>query len=171
MLLREAGVARGTLYHHFPSADALLQSTLVEVFTHRAERNIALMKQAVSKSESREQFIGALRYITEISQAPAQRTDRLDRIRLVAHTEDSPALRRVMAREQERLTATLIWIVKTGQRRGWVRRDLPARPVAVLVQAYTLGRIVDDLAEKKMRQQEWIDLIETLVIGGVTRLV
>lgn len=167
-LLKEAGVARATLYHHFESAEALLQSTLVDVFVRRAAQNIALMKQAVARSRTREEFIAALRHVTELSQAPAQRRDRLDRVRLVAHTENSPAFQAAMARAQEQLTETLVWVARTGQRRGWVRKDLAPRPIAVFVQAYTLGRIVDDVGERRMRPAEWTQLINVLVVDGVT---
>lgn len=167
-LLEEAGVARGTLYQHFPSAEALLQSTLVDLFARRAEQNIALLKQAVSQSKTREEFIAALRYVTELSQSSAHHRDRLDRIRLVAHTENSPTFQAAIAREQERLTETLVWVVKKGQRRGWVRTDLAPRPLAVFVQAYTLGRIIDELSERRMRPADWTRLINVLVVDGVT---
>ena len=167
-LLKEAGVARGTLYQHFPSAEALLQSTLVDLFARRAEQNIALLKQAVARSKTREEFIAALRYVTELSQSPAHHRDRLDRLRLVAHTENSPTFQVAMAREQERLTETLVWVVKKGQRRGWVRKDLAPRPLAIFVQAYTLGRIIDELSERRMRPAEWTRLINVLVVDGVT---
>lgn len=168
LLLKEAGVARGTLYHHFPSTEALLQATLVDVFARRAAQNIGLLKQAVARSQTREEFVATLRYVTELSQAPGQYLDRLHRVRLVAHTENSRSFRSAMAREQERLTETLVWVVKHGQRRGWVRKDLPPRPLAIFVQAYTLGRIVDELSERRMRPAEWTRLINVLVVDGVT---
>ena len=36
-----------------------------------------------------------------------------------------------------------------------------------MIQAYTLGKIVDDVAESKMPESDWNDLINEVVIGGM----
>jgi hypothetical protein len=38
---------------------------------------------------------------------------------------------------------------------------------AVLIQAYTLGKIVDDVAKTKMSSQDWDNLINDVVLEGM----
>jgi hypothetical protein len=64
--------------------------------------------------------------------------------------------------EQERLTNTLVDAIEIAQEKGWVRTDLDARAIAVFLQAYTLGRAVDDVAVTKVDPEAWNKLIRAV---------
>ena len=105
--------------------------------------------------------------MTKISQSSARKDTRFARTRLIAYSETSASLRKMLAREQERLTTAIEAIVVTSQKKGWVKRSIKPRAAAVLIQAYTLGKIVDDVAETRMPEADWIALIDEVVIGGM----
>lgn len=167
MLLAEANVARGTLYHHFKSAAALIESTLLQGFSKHVDVNIAALWTIVDKSKDLGEFVTGLQQITKVSQGPARKDTRFTRARLIAYSETSPALRKTLAREHERLTTAIEKIVRTSQRKGWVKRRINPRAAAVLIQAYTLGKIVEDVAENRMADSDWNNLIDEVVIEGM----
>lgn len=50
-----------------------------------------------------------------------------------------------------------------AQDKGWVKADLNPRAIAIFLQAYSLGRAVDDIAETHVSQDDWIMLINTVI--------
>lgn len=167
MLLTEADVARGTLYHHFKSASALVDTTLLEAFSKHVDTNIVALRELVDQSRNIVEFAEGLRKVTKVSQGAERRSTRFARARLIAYSENSPTLKKTLSREQERLTTAIEGIVSTGQKKGWVKRSINPRAAAVLIQAYTLGKIVDDVAESQMSELDWNSLIDEIVIGGM----
>ena len=167
MLLTEANVARGTLYHHFTSVSALVESTMLEAFSKHVDANIVALRTLVDQSANKTVFADGLRQVTKVSQSAARIETRFARARLIVYSERRTALRIMLAREQERLTKSIEDIVVTSQKKGWVKRSVKPRAVAVLIQAYTLGKIVDDVAETRMPEADWNTLIDEVVIRGM----
>ena len=167
MLLAQADVARGTLYHHFTSASALVELTMLESFWKHVDANIVALRTLVDQSANQTVFADGLRQVTKVSQSAARIESRFTRARLILYSETSTELRRTLAREQERLTTSIENIVVTGQKKGWVKRSIKPRAVAVLIQAYTLGKIVDDVTETRTPEADWNALIDEVVIGGL----
>ncbi len=167
MLLTEANVARGTLYHHFESASALVDTTLLEAFSKHVDTNVVALRELVEQSRNIVEFADGLRQVTKVSQGAERRGTRFARARLIAYSENNPTLGKTLSREQERLTTAIEGIVVTGQKKGWVKRTINPRAAAVLIQAYTLGKIVDDVGESRMSESDWNSLIDEVVIGGM----
>ena len=167
MLLTEANVARGTLYHHFTSASALVELTMLEAFSKHVDANIVALRTLMDQSANQTIFADGLRQITKVSQSAARKETRFARARLIVYSERSTELRIMLAREQERLTKSIEDIVVTGQKKGWVKRSIKPRVVAVLIQAYTLGKIVDDVVETRTPEADWNSMIDEVVIGGL----
>ncbi len=68
-----------------------------------------------------------------------------------------------MAEEQTRLTDALIDLINEARNKGVYASDFDAHAGAVLVQAYTLGMIVDDFVDNQMDPEAWYDLIDKVV--------
>ena len=66
-------------------------------------------------------------------------------------------------RRAKRLTDALIDLINKARNKGFYASDFDAHAGAVLVQAYTLGMIVDDFVDDKMDPQEWYKLIDIVV--------
>ncbi|MFZ4718096.1 MAG: TetR family transcriptional regulator C-terminal domain-containing protein [Ilumatobacteraceae bacterium] len=101
-----------------------------------------------------------------ITEAMAIEASGTDAAVLSAHFGDvahDPELRDLLATEQRRLTDTLVELVAGGQGRGWVSRDVDPYAMAVLVQAYTLGRVVDDVTGQQMDPAAWTAVVSRIV--------
>lgn len=171
MILKRAEVARGSLYHHFEDLETLVQSAMVEEFSEYVAANIAMLNAAVSESKSADQFRSALNRITEISQGADRRSNRFARIRLIAYSDDHPKTLGLLSETQQRLTNSISEIVSRAQQLGWVRRDISSRAVAVFIQSYTLGKIVDDIVPDPVPTHDWNSLINMLIADSLVTVV
>ena len=167
MLLKQAGVARGSLYHHFEDLETLVQSAMVEEFSEYVAANIAMLNAAISESKSAAEFRSALNRITEISQGVDRRSNRFARIRLIAYSDDHPKTLSLLSETQQRLTNSISEIVARAQQLGWVRRDISSRAVAVFIQSYTLGKVVDDIVPDAVPAIDWNSLINVIVADSL----
>jgi hypothetical protein len=52
--------------------------------------------------------------------------------------------------------------IALAQKNGWVNPHLSAHAIAVFLQAYSLGRSVDDISNAKVANSDWISLIERI---------
>lgn len=163
MILREAGVARGSLYHHFESSTQLLESALLQMFSRHVSLNIEMLQGAITDARDLESFLAALQRVTRISQGSDRRSSRFDRVRLIAASQNNEPLEKLLATEQSRLTAAIAEIFKSAQKKGWIRADIPADAAAVFIQSYTLGKIVDDLVPNPIDPSDWNTLINLFV--------
>jgi AcrR family transcriptional regulator len=163
MVLKKSGISRGSLYHHFADFSELLEVALVEAFAGHVDQTIALLTELIKDSTTREQVGAGLDRVTELTQSDAMRPVRFSRARLIAFSEDNPRLAAALAKEQQRLTNTLTDIIREGQARDLIRGDVDAHATAVFIQAYSLGRIVDDIVPEKVDPQAWNALIRLLV--------
>jgi len=50
-----------------------------------------------------------------------------------------------------------------AQQKGFVNHDFEPRTGAVFIQAYTLGKVVDDITQVHMDDQDWERLIGTVL--------
>lgn len=87
----------------------------------------------------------------------------LERARLLGAAQSNSRLRKRLGQEQSRLTNALTDLVIDFQSRGWARQDLDARDIAVFVQAYTLSKVVDDIADEPISETAWNHLINQIV--------
>ena len=76
--------------------------------------------------------------------------------------ERNAQLSQVLAVEQQRLTTALMEQIAQAQKNGWVNKEIDPQAGAVLIQAYTLGKIVDDLSQTPMSPESWNQLITRL---------
>ena len=61
------------------------------------------------------------------------------------------------------MTDALIDLINEARNKGLYAKDFDAHAGAVLVQAYTLGMIVDDFVVNQMDPEAWYDLIDKVV--------
>ena len=160
MVLKHSGVSRGSLYHHFEDLGELIETALVQSFAHGVDMGIDMIAALVAQSASRQELFEGLKQVTRATQSPALKRNRFQRARLIALSEDNPRLTAALAAEQQRLTDAMTDLVRETQHKGWISRKVDARAVAVFVQAYTLGKIVDDIIPNPTDPDDWNVLID-----------
>jgi hypothetical protein len=77
--------------------------------------------------------------------------------------EKNESFRKALGEAQQGLTDLFTEQVTAVQNRGWFNKDFDPRAAAVLIQAYTLGKIVDDVVDKPMAATGWNALIDLII--------
>ena len=162
-VLERSGVSKGSMYHHFTDFAHLIEAAHVYRFSRMIDASIEALVAVMSSSRSRDEMVEGLKKVTRSTQRPELAALRFERARALALAENRHRMREAMAAEQGRLTDAITDICREGQEKGWVRKQLDPRALAVFIQAYTLGKIVDDLAPAPMEPDSWIHLIDDIV--------
>lgn len=163
LVLQHSGVSRGSLYHHFEDLSDLLETAMVRVFSETVDHNIALIAGLIDQATCAGDFYRATEQFNQITQAPDRREVRFERIRLLGFACKKPRMARQLAAEQSRLTESYAQLFRTAQQRGWMHDDFDPSAAAVLIQAYTMGRAVDDLGAEPVDPAAWNSLIMKIV--------
>ena len=64
-----------------------------------------------------------------------------------------------LAQQQQLLTDAYTKLISEAQSKGWVQQTLAPEVLAVFIQAYSFGVILDDVSERHIEPQAWARLI------------
>jgi AcrR family transcriptional regulator len=169
-VLRESNISKGSLYHHFENFDDLVEAALIARFAAGVDSSIYLVSEAVNGAKSSEELLEKIVLVTSATQVRTRSKFRLERARVIGLSVNSPKLLESLEREQYRLTTAMADIVREGQEKGWVSKVFDAKTIAVFIQAYTLGRVIDDVAGKDQQidSNDWNDVVNTAVKALLT---
>lgn len=164
-ILDKSGISKGSLYHHFKDLGELLEAAQVARYAEWVDRSITLITPILSSAKTRDDIINGLKLATTYTQSSEYKGYRFARARALAKSETSPRFQTALGLEQERLTAALEDLVQEAKNKGLFKADLDARVVAVFIQSYTLGKIVDDIVPNPMVQENWDNFIVDMLIA------
>lgn len=164
-VLRISGVSRGSLYHHFGDFPGLVHETLLRRFSQNVEADTRAMWNIAEHAESQESYWNKIRQLSAVTQVPERAPIRAERARLVSLASSDEKFGQALAREQESLTQGMSDAIALAQSKGWVKAELSPRAIAIFLQAYSLGRAVDDIAEEHVPNKDWLYLIDAVLVG------
>jgi AcrR family transcriptional regulator len=169
-VLRESNISKGSLYHHFENFDELVEAALITRFAYSVDMSIELVGAAVNGAKNATEFVEKIIEVTTVTQGKDRSKFRLERARVIGLSVNSPRLLEQLEREQDRLTAAMADIVREGQEKGWVSKTFDAKTIAVFMQAYTIGRVIDDVASKDQHidSKDWNDVVNASVKSMLT---
>ena len=159
MILERAGASKSSMYHFFEDFGDLLDETYVVRFGKEVKVSIIVIEKILARSTTKEEFFVALDRLTTNTQARELAELRFRRARKLARSQYNEKFRKSLGVLQQELTDSLTNACQTAQDKGFLNKDFEARTVAVFIQAYTLGRIVDDITKTQMNDADWEKLI------------
>lgn len=159
MVLKESGVVRGSLYHHFEDFGDLIETAMAELFTASVDSSAVLIAEHLRNARDREEFLSGFRAILGELQSESRRRFRFRRARLLALAEHRPRLMKRIAAEQARLTAAFTDMFVLCQERGWFNTDFDPKAAAAFIQAYTFGKLIDEVSADPSDPDGWNDLV------------
>lgn len=167
-VLHLSGISRGSLYHHFEDFDDLVDSALVKRFgKYIAESNAGFAALSLTVNNASD-LKAALRRMTRWAHDPSRAEFRFERIRVFARASEKPGLRAKLAVEQDALTSNMAEIIAGWQERGFIVNTVQARSIAVVIQAIVIGRVVDEIADTHVDQDDWIQMMDGMMDMFVT---
>ena len=163
MVLEKSGISKGSLYHHFEDFPSLLEAALVYRFHRVVDTSIALIANTVATATTREEFFADMEKVTAITHSREMTAIRFERARALGHAGTSERFREALGVEQQRLTLAFTDLVREAQNQGWITSDIDPMAAAVFIQAYTIGKLIDEVTAEPVDEQEWLKLIHRMV--------
>jgi len=164
-LLEKSNISKGSLYHHFEDFHDVIMQAQVLRFARYVEDDITALTNVLLASTSREDMFGRLDLISRATHDPARSVRRADRIEILAGARHSEKMKNALAPTQARLTGAIADLVREMQAKEFVSEDLDPAAVAVFIQAYSLGLIVNDVSNEQVDLENWHALISRMTRG------
>lgn len=162
-ILNKSGISKGSMYHHFVDLDELVETAQVARFSHWVNVSIANMGQIIRAAKTKGELLEALRVVTENTQSSKRRPSRIERAAALSRRNGSDRYFELIGKESDRLMEGLEDLAREAQEKGFFGKKHKPRTIAMMVQAYTLGKIVDDYSHAPVSDEDWNNLIMDLI--------
>lgn len=144
-VLRESGVARGSLYHHFGSRHGLISHCEAVMLKSSLKNENEAIRSVIESGKSGEELFELLAGFTRINGSDALREQRGRRIRTLAASVEDESLRTLIAESQTKGSAFLVESFAIAKDKGLINPRIPLEALVYLMQAMFLGRILVDI--------------------------
>jgi AcrR family transcriptional regulator len=163
MVLDRSSISKGSLYHHFEDIYHLLEAAMILRYARYVDTNIAALQSLLSTAKTGEDFYLGLSQLTAITQGEGMKRARQERALTIGRAITSPRMSALLQGEQQRLTDALVALINDAQGRKLCNAEINSHALAVLMQAWTLGKIVDDLSENPVNNDAYLDLVNRVI--------
>ena len=165
VLLETSNISKGSLYHHFEDFHDVIMHAQVLRFARYVEEDIAALTNVLLAASSREDMFSRLDLISRATHDAARSARRADRIEILAGTRHSEKMKNALAPTQSRLTGAIADLVREMKAKEFVNQEIDPGAVAVFIQAYSLGLIVNDVSNDQVDLENWHSLISRMTRG------
>jgi len=162
-VLEISGVSKGSMYHHFEDLQELVETAQIYRYSQWIDASIEFLTKYVAKARTQEELRNALRILTEQTQADERKDARAERAQALAACLHNPRMAKQMGAETQRLTDAIADVTEEVKNKGLFRADVNAKVLATFIQAYTLGKLVNDYNPTGVHEGEWNDFIMNIV--------
>ena len=162
-VLAISGISKGSLYHHFVDLQELIEVAQVRRYTKWIDASIHFLSTAVATAQNKETLIAALKKLTQITQGGNRKADRAERAHALSACFQNPRMALAMGIETQRLTSAIADVTDEVKFKGLFRADVDSKALATFIQAYTLGKIVNDYNPAGINDEEWVEFIMKIV--------
>lgn len=162
-ILALSGISRGSMYHHFVDLDDLIETTQVWRYSKWVDASIKFMYDFVITSKSKDELRQSLRKLTEITQSDDRKSARAQRALALAMCASNERMAQKLAPEIQRLTDAITDVCEEVKNKGLFRSSVDAHALSTFIQAYTLGKIVNDFNPEGVMEEQWVNFIMEIV--------
>lgn len=165
LVLDRCGVSRSSLYHHFEDFQDLLEQATAEAISEGTRQAIAVFGTLIDSAESAEDLRRRIYEFGRTVNSRDRAPNRMRRMAALAATDRNERYRLTLARDQHLLDQAYQELIEAAQAKGWIDAAVDARAMSLFIQAYSFGRVLDDISSDPIPEDRWNELIETLLDG------
>jgi len=162
-VLEVAGVSRGSMYHHFKDLPELIETTQIYRYSKWIDSSIDFLTSHVATARTQKELRNSLRTLTELTQSDARKGARAERAQALAACIQNPRMEEQMGRETQRLTDAIADVTNEVKNKGLFRKDVDSKTLATFIQAYSLGKIVNDYNPTGVSEADWVEFIMKII--------
>ena len=162
-VLEVSNVSKGSLYHHFEDFQELLEVTVVFRYVYWIDASINFLQRRVVPSKTKDELRKALLELTQVTQSDERKGSRAERAQVLAQCHKNSRLSKQMGEATQRLTEAIADVTNEVKNKGLFRESVSSLTLATFIQAYTLGKIVNDHNPKAVNEDEWNAFIMEIV--------
>ena len=163
MVLSNSGISKGSLYHHFEDLEHLIETALLQRYARWVSVTFEVITKILTEAKASNDLYLGLVELTKTSQDRALKGERFFRAEILTKADHSPRLASQLQLLQNQLTESLADLIREAQERGFFKKSLDAKSIAIFIQAYTLGKIIDDSSDDPVDPQQYANLINAVV--------
>jgi len=164
-LLETSNISKGSLYHHFQDFHDVIRQAQVMRFARYVEEDIETLTRVLLAASSREDMFGRLDLISRATHDSLRSPRRSNRIEILAGARHSEDMRISLGAAQARLTGAISDLVREMQAKEFVSAEIDPASVAVFIQAYSLGLVVNDVSNETVDMEKWHAMISRMTRG------
>ena len=162
-VLEVSGVSKGSMYHHFEDLQDLVETAQVYRYSKWIDASIDYMTTSVVSAKTKTALRESMVELTQFTQSDERKNARAERARALAACFDNPRMAKQMGVQTQRLTDAITDIVAEVKNKGFFRASVDPLAVATFIQAYTLGKLVNDYNPTGISESAWNDFILSIV--------
>jgi hypothetical protein len=136
---------------------------MIARFARYVDTNISSLRTLLESATTPEELYAGLAQLSAVTQGEGMQRARQERALTIGRAITSPRMSDLLRHEQQRLTDVLAESISGAQERGLCNQDIEPHALAVLMQAWTLGKIVDDLSETPVDNDAYISLVNRVI--------
>lgn len=162
-VLEVSGVSKGSMYHHFADLQELVETAQVYRYSKWIDASIDFMVTSVISARSKSELRNSMVELTRFTQSDDRKGARAERARALAACFENPRMAKQMGTQTQRLTDAIKDVIEEVKNKGFFKPSVDALALATFIQAYTLGKLVNDYNPNGIQEESWVDFIMTIV--------
>ena len=162
-VLEASGISRGSMYHHFNDFLELIETAQISRYTKWIDSSIHFLTLYVATARTQKDLRKSLRILTEQTQSDARKGARAERAQALSACLQNPRMEEKMGRETQRLTDAIADVTNEVKNKGFFREDVDSKTLATFIQAYSLGKMVNDYNPTGVSEEEWVEFIMKII--------
>lgn len=167
LVLQKSGISVGSLYHHFKDFSGLMDQALTEKYAQFTQVNVDGMAKVLQLSKSANEYHDNIMKLLEFTHSESNAELRKARAYVLSQATVRPGLGDQLRKVQTDLTAKLAEIIAEAQGNGWIQSNVNPIVLSTFIQAYGVGRIVDDLSDPQMDNENWTKFLKHMISTSV----